>query len=199
MMTGNSARCYASHVVLRSISVGLRARSSLGRLYDVWPDAHYILVEPDLRFESAVRGVASRLRSAEVHIAGAGGQCGALPNGVPLVTIDSLFAHRPEARCVLKIDVDGPELEVLAGCARLLAGDTVVIIEGALLDWTNARWGQVVEALREAGYECFDIIEPMFRAADDILWQVDLVFVRRDSAVRDDRSFRGGLPRKNYS
>jgi hypothetical protein len=91
-------------------------------------------------------------------------------------------------QAILKIDVDGGEIAVLRGSSSLLALDTVLIIEGALLDTADARFGQIIEFMRSSGYECFDIIEPVYRF-DDVLWQADLVFVRRESKFRSNRNF----------
>jgi hypothetical protein len=77
-------------------------------------------------------------------------------------------------QAILKIDVDGGEIAVLRGSSSLLALDTVLIIEGALLDTADARFGQIIEFMRSSGYECFDIIELVYRF-DDVLWQADLV------------------------
>jgi hypothetical protein len=91
-------------------------------------------------------------------------------------------------QAILKIDVDGAEIAVLRGSSSLLALDAVLIIEGTLLDTEVARFGQIIQFMCSKGYELFDIIEPLYRF-DDVLWQVDLVFVRRESKFRSNRNF----------
>lgn len=184
-------------------------------LYEVWPDAHVILIEALQRYAPAIEELCAKLKSAEYHIAAAGAAPGALtlampPDAsvhgittterapadwtrfeVPVVTVDSLLATRGDAPSVVKIDVDGPELDVLKGCTASLARQQdVYVIEAALLDRENARFGQIVEYMRAHEYEVFDIIEPLFRPSDDALWQVDLVFVPRNSQARAQRSYR---------
>jgi hypothetical protein len=38
-------------------------------------------------------------------------------------------------------------------------------------------------------YEVWDILEPVLRPSDSLLWQVDLVFVPRASALRASRGY----------
>jgi hypothetical protein len=77
-----------------------------------------------------------------------------------------------------------------------LAFDAILIIECVLLDAADARFGQIIELMRSSGYECFDIIEPEYRF-DDVLWQADLVFVRRESKFRSNRNFYNEEPQSH--
>jgi FkbM family methyltransferase len=180
-------------------------------LYDTWLDAHYVLIEPLAKFEQALKAICQNCRSAEYHISAAGDAAHELTIAVhptepyhflpsdkaplnwtrttiPVVTVDGILAairtNRRIRQAILKIDVDGGELAVLRGSNSLLALDAVVIIEAALL--ADAGFGQIIEFMRSSGYECFDIIESLYRF-DDVLWQVDLVFVRSESKFRSNR------------
>ena len=95
----------------------------------------------------------------------------------------------PETQTILKIDVDGAEIDVLEGARATLTCDCVVVIEAALLDERAARFGQIVNFMTAHGYEVWDILEPVLRPSDSLLWQVDLVFVPRDSALRASRVY----------
>jgi FkbM family methyltransferase len=178
-------------------------------LYDTWPQAHYILVEPLAKFEQALKEICQNCRSAEYHIAAVGDVAAELtiavhpnePYGfmpadkaplnwtratIPVITVDDMLAAlrtRRIEQAILKIDVDGEELAVLRGSSSFLALDAVVIIEACLI---NELFGQIIGIMRTSGYECFDVIEPLYRF-DDVLWQVDLIFVRRESKLRATR------------
>jgi FkbM family methyltransferase len=183
-------------------------------LYDTWLDAHYVLIEPLAKFEWALKEICQKCRSAEYHISAAGDAAHELTIAVhptepyrflpsdkapldwtratiPVLTVDDILAAirttRRIKQAILKIDVDGEELAVLGGSNSLLALDAVVIIECTLLDAADARFGQIIGFMRSSGYECFDIIESLYRF-DDVLWQVDLVFVRRESKFRSNRT-----------
>jgi Methyltransferase FkbM domain len=105
-----------------------------------------------------------------------------------MMTVDQLVAEERERQGVrsvlLKVDVDGSEIDVLAGSVETLALSTVVVIEAPLHAREVGRFGEIMSFMTSRGYDCFDIIEPLLRRGDNILWQVDLVFVRRDSGPR---------------
>ena len=91
---------------------------------------------------------------------------------------------------VLKIDVDGGEVDVLAGASRALSKQTVLIVEAALLDRPASRFNSIVAAVSQHGLNAFDIIEPLFRPSDGALWQVDMVFVSPDTKIRQDFRYK---------
>lgn len=186
-------------------------------LYETWPDAHYILIEPLEKYRQPLLDLCKSFASAEVLTAAVGAATGELrlaahptdphrlapqqsaPPGwihfsVPMVTVDSLIAKARTrgqvTSSVIKIDVDGPEIAVLNGAeASLAEGRDVYILEAALLDTDRGRFGEIVNHMTARGYEVLDIIEPLFRPADQVLWQVDLVFVPRGAAARSERTY----------
>ncbi|MGO9023511.1 MAG: FkbM family methyltransferase [Beijerinckiaceae bacterium] len=117
---------------------------------------------------------------------------------MPLVTVDDVIAEvrttRRVSTALVKIDVDGPEMAVLQGSeVSLKSGRDIYAIEAALLDNDVGRFGQIVNHMTAHGYDVFDIAEPLFRAKDRTLWQVDLVFVPRGSPIRGERSCEGAI------
>ncbi|GJE52618.1 hypothetical protein GOFOIKOB_5691 [Methylobacterium tardum] len=206
----------AHHGFNASLVIDVGVATGTEGLYEVWPDAHYVLVEALPKFKDDLVRIASSLGSCESINAFAGRAAGtadiatapdqlhvhwpadiAPPEwpraSVPVVTVDSLVARRlaisPSTQAVLKIDVDGAELDVLEGAKATLTCNCVVVIEAALLDEHAARFGRIVNFMTAHGYEVWDILEPVLRPSDSLLWQVDLVFVPRDSALRASRVY----------
>ena len=173
------------------IDVGVA--SGTDGLYEVWPTAHHVLVEPQHRFGPDLDRICASLPYCEQIIAAAGDQLGEGVTTVDKVASDRLLLNSA-AKIVLKIDVDGPEMQVLAGSSQTLTADCVIIIEAAFLDRTMARFGLIVRFLTDCGYEVFDILEPLLRPSDEFLWQVDLVFVRRESRFRRSILYYEPLP-----
>lgn len=74
---------------------------------------------------------------------------------------------------LLKIDVDGKELDILRGATGCLQKASVVIVEA---DWSSVmQRGSFIE---EHGFQLIDIIDRVMYG--EVLWQCDLVFLRND-------------------
>jgi FkbM family methyltransferase len=107
------------------------------------------------------------------------------------VALDDLAreGHVP-ARCeLLKLDVQGYELAVLEGAQQVLGGTEVVLLELNLLDLHVGvpLLNEVLAWLAARGFVAWDVAGLTRRPLDDALWQVDVVAVRIDGALRRDK------------
>jgi FkbM family methyltransferase len=96
--------------------------------------------------------------------------------------LDSLVAlEKLKPANLIKIDVQGAELDVLAGAPVALKSCEVLIIETSLLRYNKAAplFGDVVAALNGLGFKCIDICE-IHRAGPGSIFQLDLMFARDD-------------------
>ena len=80
---------------------------------------------------------------------------------------------------LVKIDVQGAELDVLAGAGDTLRGTQALIVEVSLVDYNrNAPlMADVIAALDRAGFRCADLCE-VHRTGGNFVLQLDLLFVR---------------------
>jgi FkbM family methyltransferase len=112
---------------------------------------------------------------------------GATHRRVPLITLDAFLSKRPDLKSpyLLKIDIDGLELRVLAGAKQTLNNCSAVIIEMHIGTDFNERF----DALRSSGFELVDIVDLAYYRGR--LAQVDGIFVRNDymSLLRWDQPF----------
>jgi len=74
---------------------------------------------------------------------------------------------------LLKIDVDGKELDILRGASGCIRKASVVIIEA---DWSSVA--QRGRAMEESGFQLIDIVDRVMYG--EVLWQCDLVYLRED-------------------
>jgi FkbM family methyltransferase len=196
--------------------VDVGAAAGTEGLYTTWQGAHYVLIDILPTFEAAMRDIAATMHSAEVVVAAVGCAPDRLefarhpthPHSVALsanapadwirfsvdqLTLDSIVENSATGwnfqHAIVKIDVDGPELDVLKGSAQLLNKNCVFIIETPLCDATYSRFTSIAAYMRESGYEMFDLIEPVYRPSDRALWQVDTVYVPRNSVYRCKRTY----------
>jgi len=92
---------------------------------------------------------------------------------------------------LLKLDVQGYELQVLAGAEETLRQAEVIMAEVALLKYNKGAplMAEVIAFLAQRGFVPFDIGDLMRRYEDGALFQCDMIFVRTESALRERRKF----------
>ena len=113
------------------------------------------------------------------------------PVRLPMTSLDTLVAPAPAQPVLLKLDVQGYELEVLRGGPRTLSGTEVVVLEASLLPYNAGAplFAEVVAFMECAGFVVFDFCGQLRRQSDHALFQTDVVFVRTNSPLRAARKF----------
>jgi FkbM family methyltransferase len=184
------------------IDVG--AQIGTPELYQAFPDAQHIFIEPVIECIPTLEHIASDLKSATIYncaISNINGvtelsvtdskqyasideNIGAEIRTIEVRTVDSIIEDFPKINgsILLKIDVDGPEIKVLQGSKSLFNQDCIIVIEASMAD-ENPRFSRVVEYLSAYGYEVYDIVDPLYRQSDWHLWQVDLIFIKKGSPI----------------
>ncbi|GAB1544825.1 hypothetical protein NUACC21_75010 [Scytonema sp. NUACC21] len=109
----------------------------------------------------------------------------------PMTTVDRVvqedfYGSSPD---LLKLDVQGYELEVLKGAEKSLPQMQVILAEVNFLDIHKgvALVAEVITWLNERDWVAYDICGLTRRPIDKALWQADLLFVPRNSPLRADK------------
>lgn len=92
---------------------------------------------------------------------------------------------RIEPPYLLKIDVDGHEMPILEGALQTLKDSTIVVIEAPLNKVALPHFFERSKFLMDNGFYLVDIVDLAYY--DGMLWQADLVFVRKSVADNIDR------------
>jgi FkbM family methyltransferase len=186
-------------------------------LYDAFPDARLVLIEPLEEYAEALALIA-RGRDAEVVRAAAGPEPGtttinvhrapalsstlgawrgagasdAAAREVPVVRVDDVVAERSlAAPYVLKVDVEGAELRVLDGAPRVLEAAELVLLEVSLFELLPGAplLHDVVAYMRERGFVVYELYGGHVRPLDGALAMINLAFVQVDGRFRREQGY----------
>lgn len=109
--------------------------------------------------------------------------------------LDDVCAESAPAsvRSLIKLDVQGYELEVLRGSEVCLRDADALLIEVNFLDIHRGvpLLTEITAWLAARGFVAYDICALTRRPLDQALWQADLLYVPESSPLRADKRWRG--------
>ena len=112
-------------------------------------------------------------------------------NVYQMSTVDAVVGreYQGQAPDLLKLDVQGYELEVLKGAEASLPAIQMVLAETNLLDLHHGvpLLAEIVAWLHGHSFVAYDICGLTRRPLDDALWQADFIFVQENSPFRRDK------------
>jgi FkbM family methyltransferase len=106
---------------------------------------------------------------------------------IDVTTIDSFFAKNShfERPILLKLDVQGYEMEALKGAIKSLSSIKLVQVELSLVSTYEGAplYGEVIDFLEEYGFELYTIIPGFMDGKTGRLLQADGVFLNKSTAL----------------
>lgn len=187
-------------------------------LYEAFPNAHIMLVEPVPECRPQLERIASSLPRAEYVIAAASARAGTVVLHVPrdtarsstrwesdfqpgevtqleveAVTLDDLVRDRSlGGPFLLKADVQGGELDVLDGARDMLAETEYIILECCLFEFFagGPLLAEVIAYMRARSFVTYDVLSVHHRPLDGAVSTLDLAFVKNASALRRIHRFQ---------
>lgn len=192
------------------IDVG--AASGTSALYQVFPTANHLLIEPLQEFAPHLDALVNKLDKAEYIIAAAGKEPGDIVinvhrdlvgssiykeeedsdvNGVErtvsVITIDRVCqAKGTDGPYLIKIDTQGAELDVLMGAEAVLQETDFVILEVSLFEFFKGgpQLFECISFMKERGFVAYDLFDLQYRLLDGAMSQVDIAFVKEKGHLR---------------
>ena len=180
-------------------------------LYETFPEARHLLIEPIAENEPYLAKICRKLKSAEYIIAAATKESGVFTlkispdmlhssisegvnadsqnpylRNIPAITLNEICRERNlPGPYLIKVDVDGQELDVLAGATQILQQTEYITVEVCLL----AQMYDIIHFMKSQGFVAYDIVDLGYRPSDGALWQVDMAFVKEFGQFRRDTSY----------
>lgn len=180
-------------------------------LYETFPNSRHLLIEPIAENEPYLAKICRKLKSAEYVIAAATNTAGVFTLNVnpdmvhssiaenrgtensnpyvrkiPAITLDGICRERNlPGPYLIKVDVDGQELDVLQGATEILQQTEYVIIEVTLF----GQMYDIIHFMKSQGFAAYDIVDLGYRPGDGALWQVDMAFVKESGLFRRENNF----------
>jgi FkbM family methyltransferase len=177
-------------------------------LYEAFPDAYHVLIEPQQELEPVLEELAARL-GGEYVLAAVGSENGTAQlrinaeepwrssileeswredvalesREIPLRTLDSLREELGWAGPFgLKIDTEGFDHEVVAGASTLLEETQFVIAEVAVMKIFEGSIGfaEFIALMDGRGFAAYDIVDARKPRADGPVLVLDVLFARKD-------------------
>jgi len=182
----------------------------------VFPDASVIMIEPQDEMQPYLSQLCRSVAACHYVKAGAGRQAAELVQTIwpdlagssflpevdtsqletgrqrktEVITIDLLLSETyPEfVPDLVKLDIQGFELEALSGAQTTFGRTEVFILETSLFGFLPGQpvTREVISFMFDRGYELYDITDYLRRPYDGALAQVDLAFVKADGRFRTE-------------
>jgi FkbM family methyltransferase len=193
------------------IDVGAGVGMFTLQCHRIFPDSRYLLVEPLQENSPSLEQATKRIKNAEYVLAVAHSEPGEVtlnvhsdfagsslylenepdldgtPRNVQAVTLDNLCKERcVSGPYLIKIDVQGAELDVISGAMEIIDQIEYIILEVSLYQFVKKgpQIYDVITFMRSHGFVVYDIFGLNYRRLDDALAQVDMAFIKDNSPFR---------------
>lgn len=180
-------------------------------LYEVYPEAHQVMLEPVKEHETVLKSICQTLKSAEYMMVAVSSLAGSVTLSVTdnlqyssiesqmgsevnnriieAVSLNDLCRiHQYSGPFLVKIDVDGVEIEVLKGASTLMSPENIFIIEATMAE-NVPRFPRIIDFFRPYGFVLHDIVDNLYRPLDNALWQVDVIMVHESHPLREKHNY----------
>ena len=206
---------YLAHIVKLGFNPGTVIDVGVGYgthdLYKYFPDAKHILIEPLIEFKENLMEI-GKTYDIEYVISAAGSQSGTtilnvhpdlegssifkemegehvdgFERSVPVVTLNEVCSGKQLITpFLLKMDVQGAEIEVLEGSKSILEKVDIIIVETSLYNFfkMGPQIHDVISYMKSIDYVIHDVFGPQYRPIDGSLSQIDIAFVNENGPFR---------------
>lgn len=203
------------------IDVGAASGSMTEIIASCFPDSRFIMIEPLSEFRLQLETVKNKLTDAQIFCVAASDKDGAATfnvhddlvgsslyreiegviegssvdgreRSIPSTTLNSICQKvKAQGPYLIKVDVQGAELNVIKGASNILSETEFIILEVSLFGFfiDGPQLTDVIIFMKEQGFVCYDIFGLQYRLLDNALSQLDMVFVKENGMFRMNHSY----------
>ncbi|VAV85786.1 hypothetical protein MNBD_DELTA01-1972 [hydrothermal vent metagenome] len=198
------------------IDVGAAVGDFTVECYRFFPDSKYILIDPLEENREKLNNVTKNIPGAKhimaiadsstvervlnVHTDLVGSSLyleqeadlDGVPRKVPAVTLNNLCKENGlTGPYLIKIDVQGAELDVLAGADDILNEAEYVILEVSFFQFVKdgPQFYDIVSFMKSKGFVAYDMFSAHYKLIDGALAQNDIAFVKEYGRFRNDHIY----------
>ena len=197
--------------------VDVGAGSGTQPLLEVFPNAEYILIEPLIEFFPQLEALKEKYNVKKIIIAAAGTEfndlvinvhpdlygssllqenegsnADGIPRKIKMIQLKDEIAHlNNKLNNILKVDVQGSELNVLKSAGEFLHLFDVIILEVSFFNFqkSSPEFSDVISFMNLNDYVIYDMFDFNVRPLDNALAQVDILFVKRNGMFRRSHNY----------
>lgn len=194
--------------------------------YDIFENTRYLLVEPLEEYLPVMKKICSDfpgqwvccaagkkegkvtlnvhpdLSGSSIYKESEGAHVDGIERQIPMHRLDTLLMKRRfKGPMLLKLDVQGAELEVLDGATEILPEIEIIIMEVSLFSFykSTPQFAEIVARMLDLGYVVYDIFGGNNRLLDNALGQVDICFVKEDGFFRKTHHYATQEQRRKFT
>ncbi len=203
------------------LDVGANKASWSRMAKEIFPKADFYLIEPQVEMESSLKSFTNEYPNSSYFLNGAGAlneiltltiwddlvgssllpkeDISLLKTGkqrkIQIVKIDDLIENgeikKPD---IVKLDIQGYELEALKGAEKTFGYTEVYIIEVSLFSFSNVPGmpviSDVINFMLDRNYVVYDFAGFLRRPLDGALGQCDICFVKENGFLRESNDWK---------
>ncbi|MGV3771905.1 MAG: FkbM family methyltransferase [Verrucomicrobiales bacterium] len=186
------------------IDVGAANGVSATEMLEYYPHSNFLLIEAEEKHGPTLQALKAKNSKMDYVLAAAGKENGEIFFGGPghdLYEGKASFQNFPGARKAkmttidievkqrqlkgpffIKLDTHGFEIPILEGAVHTLAQTEVLLIEAynVRFEHDTPLFFHLCQWMEQKGFACADILDLKHRPRDLILWQMDILFLRKD-------------------
>lgn len=200
------------------LDVGAHSANWARTAIKYYPDSKIYMIEPLAEMEDKLKEFCKEFPGSKYFLNGAGAESGRLyltatdkleganflqeenpylvrskvQREIEIITINSLIEKKEiEIPDLVKLDIQGYELEALKGGDLLFGKTEVFIVEASFFEFLEGSplFSEVVQFMAVRGYEVYDFPGFLRRPYDNALGQIDITFVKKEGFFRKSNSW----------